>query len=117
MEKTSLKSIVKEIADNKDKFLQLRETKTSNPELRKIVQEIVKEVFSQMNEGRSSKRKFEKDDIKPFIYSAVKNLSQSGYMSEDPNAVHILTHWLTEYTIELIYAITGQTMDYNYIRP
>lgn len=117
MKKTNLKDIVKEIAANKDKFLQLREAESSNPELRKIVQEIVKEVISQMNEGRPSKRRFEKDDIKPLIQSATKNLAQSGYMSKDPNAIQVLIHWLTEYTIELIYAITGQTMDYNYIRP
>lgn len=117
MKKTNLKDIVKEIANNKDKFLQLRESNSSNPELRKIVQGIVKEVLGEMNEGRPSKRRFEKDDIKPLISLAVENLMRSGYMSKDPNAKQILIHWLTEYTIELIHAITGQTMDYNYIRP
>lgn len=117
MKKNNLKDIVKEIAANKNKFLQLKEAESSNPELRKIVQEIVREVISQMNEGRPPKRRFEKDDIKPLIQSAVENLSQSGFISKDPNAVQVLIHWLTEYTIELIYAITGQTMDYSYIRP
>lgn len=114
MKKTNLKDIVKEIANNKDKFLQLREADSSNNELRKIVQEIVKKV---LNEGRPPKRRFEKDDIKPLIYAAVENLMQSGYMPKDPTAKQVIIHWLTEYTIELIYAITGQTMDYNYIRP
>lgn len=118
MKKTNLKDILKEIADNKDKFLQLREEKTSNNELRKIVNEIVKEVLSQMNEGRKpNEPKFTKDSIKPIIYSAVENLIQSGYIFKDPNSKQVLIHWLTEYTIELIHAITGQTMDYNYIRP
>ena len=117
MKKTNLKDIVKEIADNKDKFLQLREVDSPNTELRKIVQGIVKEVLGEMNEGRPLKRRFEKDDIKPLITLAVENLIQSGYMSKDPNVKQVLIHWLTEYTIELIYAITGQTIDYNYIRP
>jgi len=117
MKKSNLKDIVKEIALNKDKFLQLRETKSSNSELRKIVQEIVKEVISQMNEGRPSKRKFEKDDIKPLIIRAIENFMETGIIPKDESMKQGLIHWLTEYTIELIYAITGQTMDYTYVRP
>ena len=116
MKKTSLKDIVKEIAANKDKFLQLREAESSNPELRKIVQEIVKEVLGQMNEGRPSKRKFEKDDVKPLITSAVERFMETGIIPNDESMKQGLIHWLTEYTIELIYAITGYTLGYNDIR-
>ena len=118
MKKTNLKDIVKEIADNKDKFLQLREADSSNTEFRKIVQNIVKEVISQMEEGRHPKQpRFTKENVKPLILVAVENLIQSGYMSKDPNSKQVLIHWLTEYTIELIYAITGYSLEYSDVRP
>jgi hypothetical protein len=56
--KKSLKltDIVKEIANNKDEFLQIKET-LSNPKLTKITQDIVKEYFELLKEGKSPKEK------------------------------------------------------------
>jgi hypothetical protein len=112
-----LTDIVKEIADNKDEFLQIRET-LSNPELSKITQDIVKEYFELLKEGRPPKEKiFTPERVKQRIEPAVNNLLASGFIETDNTTKQVILNWLTEYTIELINAITGYTLDYNEIRP
>jgi hypothetical protein len=112
-----LTDIVKEIADNKDEFLQIRET-LSNPELSKITQDIVKEYFELLKEGRPPKEKiFTPERVKQRIEPAVNNLLASGFIETDSTTKQVILNWLTEYTIELINAITGYTLDYNEIRP
>jgi hypothetical protein len=102
--------IVKEIADNKDEFLQIRET-LSNPELSKITQDIVKEYFELLKEGRPPKEQiFTPERVKQRIEPAVHSLMQSGFVINDPNSKGVLVHWLTQYTIGLIQAITGYTL-------
>jgi len=105
-----LTDIVKEIADNKDEFLQIKET-LSNPELTKITQNIVKEYFELLKEGRPPKEQiFTPERVKQHIEPAVHSLMQSGFVIDDPNSKGVLVHWLTQYTIGLIQAITGYTL-------
>ena len=112
-----LKDIVKEIADNKEEFLQLKEI-NSNPELKSIVQDIVKEYFDLLKEGRPLKQQiFTPERVKQRIEPAVNNLLASGFVEDDSTTKQVLLNWLTEYTIELINAITGYTLPYNDIRP
>ena len=117
--KKSLKltDIVKEIANNKDEFLQIKGT-LSNPKLTKITQDIVKEYFELLKEGRSPKEKiFTPERVKQRIEPAVNNLLASGFIENDSTTKQVVLNWLTEYTIGLINAITGYTLDYNEIRP
>lgn len=112
-----LTDIVKEISNNKDEFLQLKET-LSNPELNKITQDIVKEYFDLLKEGRPSKPKiFTPERVKQRIEPAINNLLASGFIKTDNDTKQVILNWLTEYTIGLINAITGYTLDYNEIRP
>jgi hypothetical protein len=47
----------------------------------------------------------------------VNNLLASGFIENDSTTKQVVLNWLTEYTIGLINAITGYTLDYNEIRP
>ena len=85
-----LTDIVKEIADNKDEFLQIRET-LSNPELSKITQDIVKEYFELLKEGRPPKEKiFTPERVKQRIEPAVNNLLASGFIETDSTTKQVI---------------------------